>query len=71
MSATMTHYGHEVTMTTEHAASSYGIAVILIDGELVDGHEGARWALLLAEMGDTEEIREAAARYLEARPPHA
>jgi len=29
-----------ITITTEHSASSYGIPVILIDGQLVDNQVG-------------------------------
>jgi len=37
MRATFSTGRHEYTITTEHAASSYGIPVIIVDGELTDG----------------------------------
>ncbi len=42
MQATFEHDGHQITITTEHATSSYGIPVVLVDGEptvQVDSYE--------------------------------
>jgi hypothetical protein len=36
MKAQVTIGGREITITTEHSASSYGLPVVLIDGELTN-----------------------------------
>lgn len=36
MTATITYNRHTITITTEHAASSYGLPVVLLDGQLTD-----------------------------------